>query len=149
MPLRVPSDAGKWEIHRVHGMGFDRDLSKYDELKRHIEAAGFHWTIMPTLDDEDQECGPPRFICASIRFPGGVSGNSFWVLKNEAQWFCGTWGGFCYSIADPQRISEMCIAWMTRNPDKTKSDFDDFIKHSFDLIAVSDDELDAASKRSD
>ena len=124
-------------------MSDDPRLARYEKLQQHIEAAGFHWTFMPTLDDDDNECGPPRFICASIRFPGGLSGNSFWVLNRESQWFCGTWGGLCYRIPFAQQVGEMCVAWMIHNPDKTVSDFDDIIKERFNLVPVTFDEIDS------
>ncbi len=83
-----------------------------------------------------------KIICASkIRPEGGYTGNSFWVAQRDSEWFLGTWGGHVYRIPDPERVGELCIAWLRRNPDTTVSNIDGHIREEFALDEIDPDKL--------
>ena len=83
-----------------------------------------------------------KVICASKIMPeGGYTGNSFWVAQRGSEWFLGTWGAHVYRIPEPERVGELCIAWLRRNPDITASDIDNHVREEFALHEIDPDEL--------
>jgi hypothetical protein len=116
-------------------------VTKYDVFRDAIHKAGFFTNGVEVYEDFDRTC-----VC-SKKLPHGIglSGNSFWVSLRGPVWYIGTWGGLLYRMKDQDRLVEMCIAWLTRVPSGTRSDFDDALKAEFGLIEVSDAEFDSAS----
>ena len=83
-----------------------------------------------------------KVICAAkIRPEGGYTGNSFWVAQTDAGWFLGTWGVHVYSIPDPERVPELCIAWLRRHPDGTAADVENYIREEFNLVEIDPDDF--------
>ena len=86
-----------------------------------------------------------KMICASkIRAEGGYTGNSFWVAERAGAWFLGTLSPHVYRILEPERVPELCIAWLGRHPDGTASDVDSYMREEFGLVEIDPDELSSA-----
>ena|SRR5436853_4190485 len=101
----------------------------YQLLAKAVSDAGF----FTTGDFES------KVICASkIRPEGGYTGNSFWIAHRGNDWFLGTWGVHIYHIPEPERVPELCVAWLRRHPDGTASDIDSHIREQFNLVEVDD-----------
>jgi hypothetical protein len=109
----------------------------YDELTQAIADAGFY-----TSGVEDHATWTRTCVCSKRSPGGGLSGNSFWVSHLTSGWYLGTWGGFVYRLPDGARLAELCISWLSRVPDGTRSDFDDRLKAEFGLVRVDDDSFD-------
>ncbi len=104
----------------------------YQLLAKAISDAGFF-----TTGDFDS-----KVICASkLRPEGGYTGNSFWVAQRSTGWFLGTWGVHVYRIPEPDRVAELCIAWLRRHPDGTASDIDSKLRDEFHLVEIDPDAL--------
>jgi len=104
----------------------------YQSLASEIAKAGF----FTTGDFES------KLICASkTRSEGGYTGNSFWITERAGVWFLGTWGVHVYRIPESERVSELCVAWLSRHPDGTAHDVDDFIRKEFGLVEIDPDEM--------
>jgi hypothetical protein len=105
----------------------------YQCLERAVSEAGF----FTTGDFET------KVICASKVLPdgSGYTGNSFWLAKRACGWFLGTWGPHLYSIAEPERVPDLCIAWLSRHPDGTPTDVDNWIREEFHLSELDPDDL--------
>jgi hypothetical protein len=107
-------------------------IMTYQLIAKAVSNAGF----FTTGDFESQ------VICASkVRAGGGYTGNSFWVTQRSTGWFLGTWGVHVYRIPEPDRVAELCIAWLRRHPDGTASDIDTKIREDFHLVEIDPDEL--------
>jgi hypothetical protein len=86
-----------------------------------------------------------KVICASkTRADGGYTGNSFWVAQRQSGWFLGTWGVHVYRIPEPERVPELCVAWLRRHPDGTAADIDSHIREEFHLEEIDPDDLPSA-----
>src|SRR5688572_16051502 len=104
----------------------------YSLVAKAVEDAGF----FATGDYQNS------LICASKTRPeGGYTGNSFWVAQTRNGWYLGTWGVHVYRIPDPERVPELCIAWLRRHPNGTASDVDSHIREEFGLIEIDPDDL--------
>jgi hypothetical protein len=107
----------------------------YPLLAKAVGDAGF----FTTGDFESQ------VICASkIRPDGGYTGNSFWIAQRVSGWFLGTWGPHLYRVPEPERVPELCIAWLRRHPDGTAPDVDSYIREEFHLEEIDPDDLPSA-----
>ncbi len=106
----------------------------YDELDRAVRAAGFFTNGLENRGDW------LRTTVGSKRLSGGrgYSGNSFWVTRLRSGWYLGTWGGHLYHLPDAARLADLCVTWLRRAPDGTRSDFDQPLKVEFGLVPVSD-----------
>jgi hypothetical protein len=62
-------------------------------------------------------------------------------------WYLGTWGGWVYYLPDENRLADLCIAWLSRVPDGTRSDFDERLKAEFGLVAVSDESFNREKRK--
>ncbi len=104
----------------------------YELLAKAVSAAGF----FTTGDFSTQ------VICASkIRPEGGYCGNSFWIAQKGNDWFLGTWGVHIYRIPDPERVPELCTAWLRRHPSGTAADVDDWLREEFKLREIDPDDF--------
>ena len=119
-------------------------IRDYDSLARAVSDAGFF-----TNGVEDHGTWHRTCVCSKRRPSGGFTGNSFWVSHDAGTWYLGTWGGNEYRLPDDHRLAELCISWLSRAPDDTRSDFDDQLKLEFGLVPVSDDESDGLDPRMD
>ena len=107
----------------------------YTLLSKAVADAGF----FTTGDFES------KVICASkIRPDGAYTGNSFWIAQRDDGWFLGTWGVHVYRIPEPERVPELCIAWLRRHPDGTAADVDSYIRQEFHLVEIDPDDLPSA-----
>lgn len=114
-------------------------IEDYAELKQTIEAAGFH-TIFSLIEGSGD-----RMICVSHRYTsgpreGGLYGNSFWVAKRGDEWFIVTWVPTIYRIPDHERLSELCLLLLRREPTRA-GDLDEETRKNFGLVLVSDEEF--------
>jgi hypothetical protein len=106
----------------------------YQIVAKAVSDAGF----FTTGDDS-------KLICASkIRPEGGYTGNSFWVAQRDCGWCFGTWGSHVYRIPKPERIPELCVAWLRRHPDGTASDVDRYTREEFALVEIDPENLRSA-----
>jgi hypothetical protein len=55
--------------------------------------------------------------------------------------YLGTWGARLYCLPKADRLPELCAAWFARHPNDCPSDFDEPLKTTFGLIAVTDAEF--------
>lgn len=106
-------------------------IKDYYALAQAVTAAGFF-----TNGVEDHGTWHRTCVCSKKRADGGLTGNSFWVSRDEGTWYMGTWGGNMYRIPDDTRLAELCISWLSRAPDGTRCDFDDQLKLEFGLVPV-------------
>ena len=112
--------------------------SEYEPVIQRVRAAGFHVTDMP-LDS-----GGDRLVCASKRFSGGLTGNSFWLAERSGKWFLGTWGGWLYQIVDARTVADIAVELLQWDPHTTMSDVPDAMKTKHELRVTDDEDFDAA-----
>ena len=111
-------------------------IEAYDSLARAVAAAGFF-----TGGVEDHGTWHRICVCSKRRPDGVLTGNSFWVSRRPSGWFLGTWGPHLYRLANEGRLAELCSTWLSRAPDGTRFDFDDWLKSEFELVPVSDEDF--------
>jgi hypothetical protein len=109
----------------------------YDALAQAVAAAGFY-----TNGVEDHGTWHRTCVCSKKRLGGGFTGNSFWVSRLPNGWYLGTWGGWIYRLPEETRLAELCIGWLSRVPDGTRADFDEWLKAEFALVPVSEESFD-------
>jgi hypothetical protein len=109
----------------------------YDRFAKVVSDAGFYTNGLENMGSWQRTS-----VCAKRRPGGGYTGNSFWVTQLDNAWYLGTWGGEVYRLPEPERISELCVTWLTREPDETRADFDESLKTDFHLQSVSDEDFD-------
>jgi hypothetical protein len=109
----------------------------YDKLAKEVGDAGFYTSGLADMGSWQRTC-----ICSKRRADGGYTGNSFWVTQLDNAWYLGTWGGWVYRLPEAARISELCVTWLTREPDETRADFNESLKTDFRLQSVSDKDFD-------
>lgn len=134
----------EWVNQRIEWyVKFDPRMAqqKYDLLTSIIEEAGFSVSKASPMGGWDRVCPASK-----KRTEGGYTGISFWVTKLSAEWYLGTWGGFVYRIQNQNDVAPFCVSWLQCAANGTSSDFDDIIKKKFGLVAVTDEEFDAAIK---
>src|SRR5262249_30276885 len=106
----------------------------YEQVAKAVADAGY----FTTGDFED------KVICASkIRPDGGYTGNSFWIAQRAGGWFLGTWGLHLYRIPEAERVAELCVSWLRRQPNVTAWDVDSHIREEFKLVEIDADDLPA------
>jgi hypothetical protein len=113
----------------------------YARLKQAVESAGFFSTFMPIEKVGD------RIVCASHQYPEGhqrrgLHGNSFWVEKRGTDWFVASWGPVIYRVPDSDRVAELCLRLLRREPGGAYGDFDAEVRRDFALIPVSYEDFD-------
>lgn len=114
----------------------------YETLAREIADAGFLTNGVEDYGTWDRTC-----VCSKRRTDGGLTGNSFWVSRRPGGWYLGVWGGSIYRMPDEGRLAELCIAWLSREPNRARADFDDRLKLEFGLVMVSRETFDAETGR--
>jgi len=112
------------------------EVDVYEPLARAIAAAGFF-----TSGFEDHGTWH-RTCVASKKTARGLTGNSFWVSKMPSGWYLGTWGPSLYRLPDEERLVELCVTWLSREPHETLPDFDVQLKNEFALREVPPEEFD-------
>lgn len=110
----------------------------YSLITAEIRNKGFHVTDVERMGDWSRVT-----ICSKRRAGSGYSGNSFWLTYLSGEWHLGTWGGLLYRLPDKKRIVELCVEWLSSEPEKTAPDCDEELKNRFELIDISDEEFDA------
>ena len=108
----------------------------YDALAQAVAAAGFFTSGVQDYGTWHRTC-----VCSKRDSNGILTGNSFWVSRLAGRWYLGTWGGLVHYLPDATRLAELCISWLSRVPNGTRSDFDDPLKIEFGLVRVNDDEF--------
>jgi hypothetical protein len=81
---------------------------EYSELSAAVVQHGFH-----ALVRYDDAFGY-RLICASKRrIPTGYTGNSFWVIVKDNQWYIASWGYRYWHIPRAESVLAVCIEWLS------------------------------------
>ena len=112
----------------------------YAELEKGVKAAGFFTTFMPNEEPGD------RIVCASRQYTsgprkGGLGGNSFWVAKEGNDWFVGTWAPVEFRVLDVERLLELCILLLGREPAGAYSRIDEKVQREFGLVEIVDEDF--------
>jgi len=113
-------------------------LEPYASLAPEIQKRGFFVTSVENMGDWNRIT-----ICSQRRTGGGYTGNSFWLTFLADNYYLGTWGGMLYCLPDSSRIVELCVEWLSREPQKTMADFDKELANKYKLIETADDDFDA------
>ena len=109
----------------------------YDALAHAVTAAGFF-----TNGFEDHGTWHRTCVCSKQRPDGALTGNSFWVSRLGSGWYLGTWGPHLYRLPDESRLAELCVDWLARVPDGTRTDFDERLKREFGLVPETEETFD-------
>ena len=80
----------------------------YDQIVKKIEEIG----LSGQIDDgfigmEEYGCSPGRVLISELRDSSGYHGVSFWVCKNNNQWYLGLWSSRLYSIESSDELIDV------------------------------------------
>jgi hypothetical protein len=116
----------------------------YAPLASAVKAAGFY-----TSGVENRGTWDRTTVCSKRGPDGELTGNSFWVTKLPSGWYLGTWGVRTYYLPDESQLADLCIEWLSREPDGTQSDFDQRLKAAYGLVEVTEQSFVRAAGESD
>jgi hypothetical protein len=104
----------------------------YDQVRQHVEDAGFFTFIREHCDKRRSDV-EPDLVCASRQMPHGqgLTGCSFYVKERAGSWYVVTWGPRAYRV-DPSLVVELCLAFL-RYTDRTLGDVPQELKLTYKL----------------
>lgn len=107
----------------------------YVEINGAMSAAGFFVTSV-----EDMGNWHRVTACSRRRDDGlGYTGNSFWISKTNGRWFVGAWGGNVYVASTSEDVIAFSLAWLTHEPNETRSDFDQNFVDQYGFVPADDE----------
>ena len=116
--------------------------SHHKTVQKLIESRGFFTTIRTHSDDDSD------LVCASKRFEGGLTGNSFWLWFSEkaGDWYVATWTPRYYLIPATTDVVALCVSCLS-NDSSFPWSLPEKIVLDFRLEEVSQSEIDEQRKR--